>query len=105
MPITDVNGGGMAAFDYDELPIELARNRVLSSVQAAAFLGLSVAHFRRLYRRHRALRPVRLGERRLGWRLGDLIRWIEAGGTQPSGFDDGGGNSASVAGKRADYYE
>jgi prophage regulatory protein len=72
----------MLALGENQCPVELARNRVMRTAAAAAFLGVSVAHFRRLYQREAALRPIRLGERRLGWRLGDLIAWIEAGGTQ-----------------------
>jgi hypothetical protein len=36
-----------------DLPASLNRDRVLDSAQAANFLGISVPHFRRLYRAKR----------------------------------------------------
>ena len=60
------------------LPTELARSRVLDTTEAAAFCKLSIPHWRRLYRSGTAPRPVRLGARKYGWRIGDLVDWIEA---------------------------
>lgn len=61
------------------LPLELARHRVLDTAEAADFCKFSVAHWRRLYRAKKAPAPVRLSARKYGWRVGDLIDWIEAG--------------------------
>lgn len=58
------------------LPSELTRERVLSSAQAAAMLGFSLAHFRRLYRSGRVPKPIRLSERKLGWKVGTLTDWL-----------------------------
>lgn len=58
------------------LPPELARNRALNTAQSAAYLNLSVPHFRRLYRANKVPAPVRLGERKLAWRAGDLSDFI-----------------------------
>lgn len=51
----------------DTVPAEYARNRVLDSQQAADFLGVSLPHFRRLYRLGRVPRPINITERKLGW--------------------------------------
>ena len=60
----------------EKLPPDLARHRVLSTSEAAEFCKLSVPHWRRLYRLRRAPQPMRLGTRKLGWRIGDLIDWL-----------------------------
>lgn len=59
------------------LPPEIARNRILNTAQAAAFLSLSIPHFRRLYRSGAIPAPIHLTVRRLGWRAGTLIDWLE----------------------------
>ena len=60
-----------------QLPPDLIRHRVLDTAEAAAFCRFSVAHWRRLYRKGQAPSPVRLSARKSGWRVGDLIDWIE----------------------------
>lgn len=60
----------------NSLPADLARHRVLNTAKAAAFVSLSVPHFRRLYRSSGVPAPIKLSTRRLGWRAGDLIDWI-----------------------------
>lgn len=60
------------------LPVSIALNRVLDTSEAAAFCGFSVPHWRRLYRSGRAPPPIRLSARKLGWRTGDLINWLQA---------------------------
>jgi predicted DNA-binding transcriptional regulator AlpA len=62
----------------DALPPELSRNRILGAADAAAFWGVSVPHWRRLYRAKQVPRPIRLSERRLGWRVGDLVDALAA---------------------------
>lgn len=59
------------------LPLDSAGRRVLRAAETAAFLGISVVHLRRLNRRGFVPAPIQLGERRLGWRLGDLIAWVD----------------------------
>jgi predicted DNA-binding transcriptional regulator AlpA len=61
-----------------DLPIELARHRVLDTSEAAGFCKVSVPHWRRLYRAKKVPMPVRLTVRKYGWRVGDLVDWIEA---------------------------
>lgn len=60
------------------LPPEIAQHRILETAEAAAFCGFSVAHWRRLYRTGKAPKPIQLSTRKLGWRAGDLIKWLQA---------------------------
>ena len=60
------------------IPDELQSHRVLSTQQVAAIVGLSVVQWRRLYRTGRAPAPIRLSERKLGWRASVLTAWLEA---------------------------
>ena len=62
----------------DGLPHDIARHRVLDTKASAAFCNTSVPHWRRLYRAKQAPQPIRLSKRKLGWRCGDLIDWIES---------------------------
>ncbi len=62
----------------EPLPHSIARHRVLDTTEAAGFCKFSVAHWRRLYRAGKAPTPVRLSTRKYGWRIGDLIDWIDA---------------------------
>lgn len=58
------------------LPPDLARHRVLNSAEAAAFCNYSLPHWRRLYAKGEVPSPLRLGTRKYGWKVGDLIDWI-----------------------------
>jgi predicted DNA-binding transcriptional regulator AlpA len=62
----------------DVLPRELMRSRIFDTSEAAAFCGFSVAHWRRLYRTGKAPKPVQLSTRKLGWRAGDLVDWLQS---------------------------
>jgi predicted DNA-binding transcriptional regulator AlpA len=66
-----------------QIPLELSRHRVLNTAEAASFLNFSVSHFRRLYRNGGAPPPLQLSARKLGWRTGDLIDWIEGRQRRP----------------------
>jgi predicted DNA-binding transcriptional regulator AlpA len=61
----------------DSLPSDLSRDRLLKSNQTAEFLGISLPHLRRLQRSGAVPRPVRIGLRQYGWRLGELIDFID----------------------------
>jgi predicted DNA-binding transcriptional regulator AlpA len=63
--------------DAVALPPQLEAARVVSAAQAAAYWGVSLPHWRRLYRAGRVPRPIKIGERKLGWRAGDLLAEIE----------------------------
>jgi predicted DNA-binding transcriptional regulator AlpA len=63
--------------DLNSLPSEIARHRVLDTAESAAFCRISVPHWRRLYRAGKVPKPIRLGMRKYGWRIGDLIDFIE----------------------------
>jgi predicted DNA-binding transcriptional regulator AlpA len=60
------------------LPPQLEAARIVSAAQAAAYWGVSLPHWRRLYRAGRVPHPIKVGERKLGWRAGDLLAAIEA---------------------------
>ncbi|WP_404286439.1 helix-turn-helix transcriptional regulator [Microvirga sp. RSM25] len=62
----------------EQLPTEIARHRVLNSADAAKFYGVSLPQWRLLYRRKAVPAPIKLSERRYGWRVGDLIDALEA---------------------------
>lgn len=61
-----------------ELPASLNRDRVLDSGQAAKFLGISLVHFRRLYRAKRVPSPIKIGYRKYGWQVGVLVDFVAA---------------------------
>jgi predicted DNA-binding transcriptional regulator AlpA len=61
----------------NSLPSDLARNRILDSATSAEFWGVSTAHWRRLYRAKKVPAPIRIGDRKYGWRVGDLIDGLE----------------------------
>jgi prophage regulatory protein len=63
--------------DFSDLPEELARRRVLTTRRAAAFVGRSVVHWRRLHLEGKTPKPIRLGVRAMGWRIGDLVDWMD----------------------------
>jgi predicted DNA-binding transcriptional regulator AlpA len=61
------------------LPIfshDFEKSRILNTAQSAEFIGLSVPHFRRLYRCGKAPKPILVGQRKYGWRAGDLVAWL-----------------------------
>jgi predicted DNA-binding transcriptional regulator AlpA len=59
------------------LPPQLEAARIVSAEQAAVYWGVSLPHWRRLYRAGRVPRPIKIGDRKLGWRVGDLLAAIE----------------------------
>ena len=63
---------------FENLPLEIARHRVFETAEAALFCGFSVPHWRRLYRMRKVPKAIRLSTRKLGWRAGDLIDWLQA---------------------------
>ncbi|GLS42923.1 putative DNA-binding transcriptional regulator AlpA [Methylobacterium brachythecii] len=60
-----------------DLPPDVARRRIIGTRDAAAFCGLSIPTFRRLHDRKAIPAGIRLSERRLGWRIGDLSDWTD----------------------------
>ena len=63
--------------NLQQLPSDVTRHRVLDTEEAAAFCRFSVPHWRRLYRNGATPAPVRLSTRKYGWRIGDLVDWID----------------------------
>jgi predicted DNA-binding transcriptional regulator AlpA len=60
------------------LPSDLGRNRILDAATASEFWGVSLAHWRRMYRIGAVPKPIKIGERKLGWRIGTLADALEA---------------------------
>jgi predicted DNA-binding transcriptional regulator AlpA len=51
--------------------------QVITEAEAAAQCGLSLVHFRRERQLGRGPRHVKLGIRRIGYRICDVLDWIE----------------------------
>ena len=62
----------------DKLTPDMARHRILDSGSAAEFWGVSLPHWRRLYRDEKVPKPLKVGSRKLGWPIGVLIDALEA---------------------------
>jgi predicted DNA-binding transcriptional regulator AlpA len=60
------------------LPPGLGLNQILKTEDACKFLGISLAHWRRLRTNGEAPPPVRIGARINGWRVSDLIAWCDS---------------------------
>jgi prophage regulatory protein len=58
------------------IPSDLSRDRLLDTGQTAEFLSISIPHLRRLYRAKKVPEPIKIGERKIGWRLGVLIDFV-----------------------------
>jgi len=59
-----------------DLPAEIAAKRILSSADAAAFVGLSSRHWKRLRAAGEAPPAVRLSARKLGYSVEALMTWL-----------------------------
>jgi predicted DNA-binding transcriptional regulator AlpA len=62
------------------LPEHLETERVLSAYQAAELMGISIATFRRLHWAGKTPPAIRLSDRRLGWRVRDLLSHLATRG-------------------------
>jgi predicted DNA-binding transcriptional regulator AlpA len=60
------------------LPESLTAERILRAAQAAQLYGVSIATFRRLKRAGKLPPSLQLSERRIGWRVRDLIEHLKA---------------------------
>ncbi len=54
------------------------RFRVLDRRQTLQFTGISDRSWKRLVAARRAPAPIRLGLKKCGWVLGDLVDWIKS---------------------------
>jgi predicted DNA-binding transcriptional regulator AlpA len=57
---------------------EFQRSKLLGTTATAEFLNISVPHLRRCVREKKVPLPIRVGCRKLAWRVGDLIDFISA---------------------------
>jgi predicted DNA-binding transcriptional regulator AlpA len=62
----------------ETLPPDISRHRILDTRSACAFVGVSVANWRRLRSLGQAPAPILRGSKKQGYRLGDLIAWIQS---------------------------
>lgn len=62
---------------FDQFPAEIARKRVLPTEKAAEFCGQSLANWRKLRTEKKLPQAIRVGGKKLGWRVGDLIDWLD----------------------------
>lgn len=60
----------------ENLPPEIARHRILDTAETLEFVKLCPAEWRKLRAAGKAPRPVMLGTRKQGYRIGDLVDWI-----------------------------
>lgn len=60
-----------------ELPPEIARQRVVDERTAAQFVGLSAMTLERMRRLGTAPKHIALSPRRLGYRVADLLSWLD----------------------------
>jgi predicted DNA-binding transcriptional regulator AlpA len=64
--------------DLQTLPLDLARNRVISTADAAEYIGVDIQLFRKMIKTGAVPAPIQLSERVRGWRLGELSDWVAA---------------------------
>jgi prophage regulatory protein len=57
---------------------EFQRNKLLGTAETAEYLNISVPHLRRCVREKKVPEPIRITSRKLGWKLGDLIDFVNA---------------------------
>lgn len=66
-----------AVFGPVELPPEIARQRVVDEATAARFIGLSHVTLERMRKLGTAPKHIMLSPRRLGYRVADLLSWLD----------------------------
>jgi predicted DNA-binding transcriptional regulator AlpA len=62
----------------DNLPMELARHRVFDTAETCKFLNVSIAQWRRMRSLGETPAAIMIGSKKMGWRIGDLIAWLES---------------------------
>lgn len=85
VPLKSRDGFTPGVSNYlDNLPPDvadrLAMHRLVGAAEAAEFCNFSLGHWRRLYRLGKVPAPIKLSERKLGWRLSDLAAFVARGG-------------------------
>lgn len=66
-----------AVFPPIELPPEIACQRVVDEKTAAEFVGLSAVTLERMRKLGTAPKHLALSPRRLGYRVADLLTWLD----------------------------
>jgi hypothetical protein len=67
----------LASSSIESLPAEFARSRILDSDATYKFVGSSAANWRRLRAAGIAPKPVLIGAKKHGYRVGDLVDYLE----------------------------
>ena len=62
----------------ENLPADVARSQIMGAAETAKFFNYSLPHFRRLYRAGKIPQPLKISERKLGWRAGDCIDFLSS---------------------------
>jgi predicted DNA-binding transcriptional regulator AlpA len=61
-----------------DLPDSLTPERILSAAQTAQFIGLSRPTLNRMRRAGKLPPAIQISERRIGWRVRDLVEHLKA---------------------------
>ena len=64
------------AKSHKGLPEQFARDPILSTAQIAKIVGTSSVHLRRLVKTGKFPPPIKIGYRKLGWRLSTIESYI-----------------------------
>jgi predicted DNA-binding transcriptional regulator AlpA len=70
----------------ESLPSDIAMGRIVGAAEAAQYCNYSLTHWRRLYRAGKVPRPIKISDRKLGWRLRDLANF-NSGGTEKRNWE------------------
>jgi len=73
MARAEVTGRSVTTGSGQTLRPSLDENRILSARQAAELFGVSIATFRRQHWAGKLPTAIQLSDRRLGWRVKDLL--------------------------------
>lgn len=57
---------------------QVARLRIVNKKELKELVGYSDVHILRLEKAGKFPRRVQIGENRVGWRLGDILDWLDA---------------------------
>ena len=75
---TEKEWAALAAAELAAMPRYVLQDRLLSERVTAQYLGLSYPHLRLMRRERLGPTYIRLGERRIAYRLSDIRAWCEA---------------------------
>lgn len=59
------------------LPCTINELRLIGSTEVATALNFSAAHIRRLVHANKFPKPIIIGGRKLAWRIGDIVQFLQ----------------------------